>query len=78
MISISRKVLVLKIRELLTFCIVSALGGADNQSCAHVNSNLNIGNDKTLLITALTQCLPHMGFPRTLNALAAINEVTEK
>jgi len=65
----------LKTRELLTLCILSALGGADGQVKAHVQGNKNVGNDKDTLITALTHCLPFIGFPRTLNALACVNEV---
>jgi 4-carboxymuconolactone decarboxylase len=65
----------LKTREILTLCIVSALGGCESQAKAHVQGNLNIGNDKDTLITAITHCLPYMGFPRTLNALNCINEM---
>ncbi|MGF6949869.1 4-carboxymuconolactone decarboxylase [Neobacillus sp. B4I6] len=65
----------LKTRELLTFCIISALGGAEGQVKAHVQGNVNVGNDKETLITAITHCLPYMGFPRTLNALACVNEI---
>ena len=65
----------LKTRELLTFCILSALGGADSQVKAHVQGNINVGNDKETMITALTHCLPYMGFPRTLNALGCVNEI---
>ncbi|MGF6949918.1 4-carboxymuconolactone decarboxylase [Neobacillus sp. B4I6] len=65
----------LKTRELLTFCIVSSLGGTESQVKAHVQGNLNVGNDKKTLITAITHCLPYMGFPRTLNALACVNEI---
>ncbi|MED1950618.1 carboxymuconolactone decarboxylase family protein [Brevibacillus centrosporus] len=64
----------LKTRELLTFCIISALGGAEGQVKAHVQGNVNVGNDKETLITAITHCLPYIGFPRTLNALACVNE----
>lgn len=65
----------LKTRELLTFCIISALGGAEGQVKAHVQGNVNVGNDKETLITAITHCLPYIGFPRTLNALACVNEI---
>jgi 4-carboxymuconolactone decarboxylase len=65
----------LKTRELLTLCIISALGGAEGQVKAHVQGNKNVGNDKETVITALTHCLPYMGFPRTLNALACVNEI---
>ena len=65
----------LKTRELLTLCIISSLGGAEGQVKAHVQGNKNVGNDKETLITAITHCLPYMGFPRTLNALACVNEM---
>lgn len=71
----TRSGLDLKTRELLTLCILSALGGCENQVRSHVSGNLSVGNDKTTLIEAVTQCLPYIGFPRTLNALACINEV---
>jgi 4-carboxymuconolactone decarboxylase len=71
----TRGALDLKTRELLTLCIVSALGGAEGQVKAHVQGNKNVGNDKETLITAITHCLPYMGFPRTLNALNCINEI---
>ncbi|WP_346858374.1 carboxymuconolactone decarboxylase family protein [uncultured Draconibacterium sp.] len=71
----TRGTLDLKIRELLTLCILSALGGCESQVKSHVNGNLSVGNDKNTMLTAVTQCLPYMGFPRTLNALACINEV---
>ena len=65
----------LQTRELLTLCIVSALGGCESQVKSHVIGNLNVGNDKQTIITAITHCLPYMGFPRALNALACLNEV---
>ena len=70
----SRSGLDIKTRELLTLCVISALGGCENQLRGHVQGNLNVGNDKELLIEAITQCMPWMGFPRTLNALACVNE----
>jgi 4-carboxymuconolactone decarboxylase len=37
--------------------------------------NVSVGNGKDILIAATTQLLPWLGYPRTLNALACINEV---
>jgi 4-carboxymuconolactone decarboxylase len=74
----TRNGLDLKTRELLTLCIISALGGAEGQVKAHVQGNINVGNDKETLITAITHCLPYMGFPRTLNTLACVNEIIPK
>ena len=33
------------------------------------------GNDRTRLIEVVTQLLPFIGYPRTLNALRAIDEI---
>lgn len=71
----TRKGLDLQSREILTFCILSALGGCESQVKSHVQGNINVGNTKEHLIDALAQCLPYIGFPRTLNALACVNAV---
>ena len=65
----------LKQRELLTFCILCAQGGCENQVRAHIGGNAAVGNGKAVLLDALTVCLPYVGFPRTLNALSCLNEV---
>jgi len=54
------------------------LWGCENQLRGHIQGNLNIGNDKDILINVITQCMPYMGFQRTLNALNCLNEVTSK
>ena len=71
----TRGVLDVKFRELLTFCILTAQGGCENQVRAHAAANLSVGNSKEILVSAVTQCLLYVGFPRTLNALKCINEV---
>ena len=73
----TRKSLDLKTRELLTFSIVSALGGCEAQVKAHVRGNANMGNTKRNLIDALAQMLPYIGFPRTLNALGCVNAIMQ-
>jgi 4-carboxymuconolactone decarboxylase len=65
----------LPVRELITFAMLTALGGCDPQVRCHVAANLNVGNDRQTLIGVITVLLPFIGYPRTLNALAAINEV---
>lgn len=62
-------------RELLTFSMLVALGGCDPQVKGHVAANLHVGNDRTRLIDVVTQILPFIGYPRTLNGLRAIDEV---
>lgn len=71
----TRKGLDLQTREILTFSIISALGGCDSQVRSHVQGNAAVGNFKENLIDALAQSLPYIGFPRTLNALACVNAV---
>ncbi|WP_241159398.1 MULTISPECIES: carboxymuconolactone decarboxylase family protein [unclassified Desulfovibrio] len=69
----TRKVLDLKLRELITFSAIVALGGCDPQAKAHAGANVSVGNTKQNLVDALAVMLPIIGFPRTLNGLAAVN-----
>ena len=62
-------------RELLTFAILVAQGGCDPQVRGHVAGNLNVGNGRQVLIDVLTQLLPFIGYPRTLNGLRAVDDV---
>lgn len=64
-----------QMRELLTLSMLVALGGADAQVKGHIAANLNVGNDRARLIDVLTQLLPFIGYPRTLNGLRALDEV---
>jgi 4-carboxymuconolactone decarboxylase len=63
-------------RELLTFSMLVALGGCEAQVRGHVAANLHVGNNRARLIDVLTQLLPFIGYPRTLNALRVVDEVT--
>ena len=74
----TRNGLDLKTRELLTLCMLAALGDTESQIKGHIQGNLNIGNDKDTMLAAITQCLPYIGFPRTLNAIKYLNEATAK
>jgi 4-carboxymuconolactone decarboxylase len=62
-------------RELLTFAMLISLGGCEPQAEGHVAANLNVGNDRDVLLSVVTQLLPFIGYPRTLNALKVINDV---
>jgi 4-carboxymuconolactone decarboxylase len=66
----------LGMRELLTFAMLISLGGCEAQVKGHVAANVNVGNDRPRLLAVITQLLPFIGYPRTLNALRVINEVT--
>lgn len=75
---VARGGLDLPTRELLTFAMLAGLGGADTQVRAHVNGNLNVGNTRARLLAVLTVITPFIGYPRTLNALAAINDIAAR
>jgi len=68
----------LKQREMITFCFLAAQEGCESQLTSHIFGNINVGNDKEFLIKVVSQCLPYIGYPRSLNAIACINEVTKE
>lgn len=61
-------------REMITFCFLLAQGGCEPQLMSHATANMKIGNDKVFLIQIISQCLPYIGYPRSLNALYCVNE----
>jgi 4-carboxymuconolactone decarboxylase len=65
----------IKTRELLTFSMLLSLGGCEPQLKGHIQINKSIGNDKETLLSVVTQLLPYIGYPRTLNAINCLNEV---
>ena len=71
----TRQILNLKERELITFTALITLGYCDPQVRAHINGNLSVGNTRQDLLDAVTIALPYIGYPRTLNAIAAINSI---
>ncbi|EEG75598.1 carboxymuconolactone decarboxylase family protein [[Clostridium] hylemonae] len=74
----TRKGLDLSERELITFCFLMAQGGCEPQLIAHAEGNMNMGNDKGFLIRVVSQCLPYIGYPRSLNAVTCINKAVEQ
>ena len=67
-----------KTRELITFCFLYAQGGCEPQLISHASANMRLGNDEHFLICVISQCLPFIGYPRTLNALRCIHEASSK
>ena len=43
-----------------------------------MRGNLNVSNTRETLLNVLTQLIPYIGYPRTLNALRVLDEVTLK
>lgn len=74
----TRKGLSLSEREVITFCFLMAQGGCEPQLIAHAKGNMNMGNDKEFLNRVVLECLPYIGYPRSLNAIACIKRAVEE
>ncbi|WP_233758189.1 carboxymuconolactone decarboxylase family protein [Helicobacter ailurogastricus] len=61
---------------MLTFVYLLSLGGADSQLKAHVQGNINMGNNRHKLISVVTALIPVIGYPKALNALKALDITT--
>lgn len=64
-------------REMITFCFLMAQGGCEPQLTAHAKGNMNLGNDAAFLTRVVSQCLPYIGYPRSLNAITCIKKASE-
>ena len=67
-----------KQREMITFCFLAAQGGCEPQLTSHAAANMRLGNDKAFLIKIISQNIPFIGYPRSLNALRCVNEAAAK
>lgn len=65
-------------REMITFCFLAAQGGCEPQLTSHARGNMNLGNDKAFLLRVVSQCVPYIGYPRSLNAIACVNKAAEE
>lgn len=72
---ITRDGLNLKMREMVTLSFLIAMGGTESQIKGHIQGNANVGNDRQTLINLMTQLIPYVGYPRTLNAINCLNEI---
>ncbi len=64
-------------REMITFCFLAAQGGCEPQLISHATANIRLGNNKEFLIDVISQCIPYIGYPRSLNALNCVNAAVE-
>lgn len=72
----TRKGLDLRQREMITFCFLLAQGGVEPQLISHARGNIAVGNDNVFLMSVIIQCLPYIGYPRSLNAISALEKAT--
>lgn len=64
-------------REMITFCFLLAQGGCENQLRGHTAGNFGVGNGREKLYAIVEQCMPYIGYPRSLNAMNIIDEVAK-
>lgn len=74
----ARKILSVKERALVTFCFLYTMGGVDHELGGYIRGNLHVGNTPEILADVIYQNIPWAGFPRSLNAMSVLNEVTEQ
>lgn len=70
----TRRGLTLQIRALMTFCLLTSMGGCDKQMVTYAHACKRLGTTKQEMVGAVTAMLPYIGFPRSFNGLNAINE----
>ena len=63
-----------RMRELVTVTVLTTISALP-QIKAHVQASLNAGCTPVEIREAVYQCAPFIGFPKTLNAISAMNEV---
>lgn len=65
-------------REMVTFCLIAAQGGCEPQCTSHALGNMNLGNDRDFLYRVVSNLVPYVGYPRSLNALACVDRAAEQ
>ena len=63
---------------MIPFCFLAGQGGWEPQLTSQAAANLGIGNDNACLVQVISQCLPFVGWPRSLNALRRVNQAAEQ
>ena len=66
-----REGLSVKNRELITVCLLATLG-CEPQLKAHLQGAMRVGVSREKIVEAWEQCLPWIGYPRTLNAFSCL------
>lgn len=73
----TRTGLTLAQREMITFCFLEGQGGCENQLRGHIQGNIHMGNDLEYLKKIVMANIPYVGYPRSLNAMACIQEAAK-
>lgn len=70
-----RKILDMKQRETITVTALLTQGDTANQLRIHIQGALNVGVTRDEIVEICIHCLPYVGFPRVLNAIAVAKQV---
>ena len=55
-----------------------AQGGCENQLRGHTAGNFGVGNNREKLYSVVEQCMPYLGYPRSLNVMNIIDEIASQ
>lgn len=72
----TREGLSLKDRELITFILLLSSGEKEERLRIHIKGNLNLGRTRKELIAAALECIPYVGYPKVMNAIKVLDELT--
>ena len=72
----TREGLSLKDRELITFILLLSSGEKEERLRIHIKGNLNLGRTRKELIAAASECIPYVGYPKVMNAIKVLDELT--
>jgi 4-carboxymuconolactone decarboxylase len=74
----ARSGLELRERQIASLASLVTQGAAEPQLRTHIGGALRIGLERAEVIEVIVQCLPFVGFPRVLNAVATARQVFER
>ena len=63
--------------EMMRNKMLQLFTGIKSQLRGHTAGNFGVGNDKAKMYSVVEQCMPYIGYPRSLNAMAVIDEVAK-
>lgn len=75
---IARPGLDIKVKELATVAMLTAVGTAQPQLAVHINAALNVGNTRHEVVEVIQQMAVYAGFPAALNGIAVARRVFEE
>lgn len=69
-----RTTVTLSDRELITFCLLEAIGGVHSELVSHTKTNIKLGCSVEFMLSVVITNIPYLGYPRSWEAVHAIQE----